>query len=887
MNQSSDRALSDFSLKGLDLALLVLGFAGFVSFGILLPDQHPDSSAAFEISSSEAINRANIFLSSQGLHLEGLVVDAHLVRNQELLTDLQRLLGRPTAVRFLESENRNQFAAFYWRISYKAPPLDRDGSFFSNPQLLFEVGLSQDGSVLSFENNSRDLGASARRYGSPLEKINRSALASIIRADTASDIQARQALQIISDSTFASYLKFDLEGLNTQSSEDFLSALISNQTVIFDSSEIIQLLDYHLSRTVFGSISWKIDSLSIRNTGLIQVARVLLLTDPPIAGQQISLGFTLSATGTLAALDVTYNPDRYDKSDVSNILDIIRVALLALFAFVFIVVFFRRAMARLLDVKSALVDAMVLGILQGIFVILFTWNFSEAMNSAPLWGVVLLNLILFSLTAGAIAVFVFMIAGVTDSVVRESYAEKLSTLTLLRHGDFQNRPMGASLLRGISLAGILLGVSIVAFLLFPDLHIASEELLSNDRSIRPVIGYAFSAFPAAYFYTFLWMVGIGTLAYRFSASPGFLILLVTATGALIQIGPLTIDSGYTALAVSAVFSLILALSFVRHDILTVMIAIFVARLLWRLSEGFLISGTPGWIDLMLAGIFIGSLIVLGILGITSKRTPHDVDIYVPEYITEMASQERIKRELEIARQVQTFFLPGKMPEVQSLDLAGMCLSATEVGGDYYDFIELDDGRMAFILGDVSGKGIQAAFFMTLVKGIIQTLSQLDYSSVDVMRKLNHLFYRNAPPGTFMSVIYGVFDPFEKTFAFARAGHNPPIFYRAAQSSAVGLRPRGMAVGFTDSKKFDPNIEGFTVQLMVGDSIVFYTDGFSEAMNRSRELYGDDRLVAKVSQIGNKSASDILRLMTEDVHHFIEGMGRTDDMTMVVMKLKAS
>ena len=243
----------------------------------------------------------------------------------------------------------------------------------------------------------------------------------------------------------------------------------------------------------------------------------------------------------------------------------------------------------------------------------------------------------------------------------------------------------------------------------------------------------------------------------------------------------------------------------------------------------------------------------------SDQTGNEVEEYVPEYVTQMAGQERVKRELEIAQEVQSFFLPQKMPVIPGLELSGMCLSATEVGGEYNDFIELDDGRMALNLGDVSGKGIQAAFFMTLVKGITQTLSRLYTSPAEVMRKLNHLFYQNAPNGTFISAIYGVYDPSDRSFVFSRAGHNPAIFYQAKKATASALIPEGMAIGFTDSSMFDSRIAETTVYLSEGDAMVFYTDGFSEAMNRARELYGDERLQEKVAAIGTRSASAILRL----------------------------
>ncbi|HAY37320.1 MAG TPA: hypothetical protein DCY57_10190, partial [Bacteroidetes bacterium] len=474
-------------------------------------------------------------------------------------------------------------------------------------------------------------------------------------------------------------------------------------------------------------------------------------------------------------------------------------------------------------------------------------------------------------------------AGVSDSIVRETYSGKMNTLLLLRQGNIRSQAVGASLVRGVAVSGILIGISVLALQLFPDLHLTLEENQATDLTFRPVVGFVMSGFSFSYFQTFLWIVGIGTTMYRWFSGPVLMVAVLTITGAFIQVGPFPFEVSYLSLVVAGVVSFVLALVYVRYDIITILTAVFVSGLFWKMSEGFLISGSNAWIDTLLAAIFVLSLLVLGIVGLMSDQTGNEVEEYVPEYVIQMAGQERVKRELEIAQEVQSFFLPQKMPVIPGLELSGMCLSATEVGGDYYDFIELDDGRMALILGDVSGKGIQAAFFMTLVKGITQTLSRLYTSPAEVMRKLNHLFYQNAPNGTFISAIYGVYDPSNRSFVFSRAGHNPAIFYQAKKATASALIPEGMAIGFTDSSMFDSRIAETTVYLSEGDVMVFYTDGFSEAMNRARELYGDERLQEKVAAIGTRSASAILRLVTEDVHHFIEGMGRTDDMTMVVLK----
>ena len=256
---------------------------------------------------------------------------------------------------------------------------------------------------------------------------------------------------------------------------------------------------------------------------------------------------------------------------------------------------------------------------------------------------------------------------------------------------------------------------------------------------------------------------------------------------------------------------------------------------------------------------------------------------MPTYVRELAHQERLKREVEIARSVQESFLPRQMPEVAGLDIAAMCLAAYEVGGDYYDFVKLGPGKLAVVVGDVSGKGTQAAFYMTLTKGFVQALSREGLSPAEVMRRLNTLFCENVTRGTFISMIYGIFDVEARTFTFARAGHNPVILKRSPSQEPDIVQPTGMAIGLVTGAPFDDTIEERTLDLRIGDVLVFYTDGFSEAMNQAKDQYGDDRLARKVGDLGQRSATEILDAVAEDVDHFVEAADPHDDMTMVVVK----
>lgn len=873
-----------FRFGGLDLVLFLLGVVGIGLFVWLLPDVHPDASAAYEITEDDAVDAANRILTAQGYDFATLLSSATLQRREGLLNDLQQTLGRNTSVDFLLSDGRNAVAAYYWLVQYR-PPLDPGQTRFLGEQdPAFEVELAQDATLLSLRNRTPLLGASGARFGTADGHVNRRTLATVIRADTANDIQARAALTQIADSVFQRRLQFDLNGLHSFDAGLALDSLLADTAVKIDSSALRRMVDYQLDQTAFRDLEMQMDSIGLGTRNVGRNVRLRLVSDPPIAGMRILLEAGLTATGALSQMEVSYEPASPVEDSVSTALAATKVGLLLLLSFGFIIVFFRRLSARLLDMKAALVDAMVVGILGGLVAAITTTTLTEIFIFTPIWGEILIRLIVFSIVAGAISIFVFMVAGVTDSVVREHQEGKLGTLILLRHGDFQNKPMGASLVRGSALGGLLLGMGTLTLFFFEGLHLSLGPGFISNASLRPVLASVFGGFEVAYFLTLLWVVGVSSVVRRLSNQTVITIVLLAVTGAFLGIGPVTFSTQPLGLLVGGVSALLMAWAFVRFDIVTVMTALFTSEILWELTEGFLVASSPAWIDLLLGGLFLGSVAILGFVGVASRRTGQQVNTYVPEYVTEMAGQERVRRELEIAHQVQSFFLPRSMPDIKGLDIAGMCLSANEVGGDYYDFIELEDGRMAFILGDVSGKGIQAAFFMTFVKGIVQTLTRQNLGPAEIMRRLNTLFCENAPSGTFISVVYGEIDPKSGSFSFARAGHNPVIWYRSDQGTSESLRPDGMAIGFTAGMAFDSTIEEQTIMVEPGDALVFYTDGFSEAMNRARVLYGDDRLVEKVNQIGGQSSAAILRLMTEDVHHFIEGMGRADDMTMAVIKL---
>jgi hypothetical protein len=581
-------------------------------------------------------------------------------------------------------------------------------------------------------------------------------------------------------------------------------------------------------------------------------------------------------------MNVVFNPDDDGTGTTTLVLLSIMVGIYLILAIILIIVFFRRVMAKLIDIKTALVDAVMMGIFFGLFAVFSLDAFGQ--GPSPIWIQILFTLVFFSVIAGASSLFVFVISAVTESAVREVWPEKWLSLILIRKGDIRNTDVGWAVVRGIALAGLLLGLGVLALTVSPSLIMDMDGELYAHSSMRPVLSAITGNTGIGYVLMLMLMVGIGSYAYRIKDQAWMAVLVITIFGGALQIAPFSLAIGSMPIVVSALAAFVLAVSLIKFDFFTTFTGYVIARIFWQLSEGFLIAGSPTWLDATLATVLLLIFLSMGLVGVLSGKSGGDVKQFLPEYITELAGQERVKRELEIAHQVQGSFLPRQMPKVNGLDIAGMCLPATEVGGDYFDFIKISKDRLAIVVGDVSGKGIQAAFYMTFVKGVIQTLSTAIESPAEVMRRANKVFGKNAPAGTFISMIYGVVDVSTNTFVFSRAGHNPAILKRLNAVDAEPLQPKGMAIGFPGTDIFDANIEEKSIQLSAGDTLVFYTDGFSEAMNSARELYGDDRIVDKMAHVGSKSSGAILRALTEDVHHFIEGQGRSDDMTMVVIKM---
>lgn len=247
-------------------------------------------------------------------------------------------------------------------------------------------------------------------------------------------------------------------------------------------------------------------------------------------------------------------------------------------------------------------------------------------------------------------------------------------------------------------------------------------------------------------------------------------------------------------------------------------------------------------------------------------------------------KERLEQELKVAQEAQRKLLPRTTPNFPGVEVDAVCITANEVGGDYYDFFELDSDKLGIAVGDVSGKGAKAAFYMAELKGIIESVASIYSSPKDLLVHINKTLFGNLEPQFFISLIYAVLDVKKKHLVFARAGHCPLLYYSRSRGEADFIEPLGLGLGLEFGLKFDETLCEHKIALKTDDVLVFYTDGLIEARNIEQKEFDPERLRAFVVSHCHLSASEIKEALIKEVKMFV-GRARThDDLTCVVVKI---
>ncbi len=268
--------------------------------------------------------------------------------------------------------------------------------------------------------------------------------------------------------------------------------------------------------------------------------------------------------------------------------------------------------------------------------------------------------------------------------------------------------------------------------------------------------------------------------------------------------------------------------------------------------------------------------------VEARHTANTAGFWQQRLQRERIERARIEQELQVARSIQQASLPKEVPELEGWEISPYYQPAREVGGDFYDFHLLSDGRLGLVTGDATGKGVPAALVMSTTCGMLQLAAQaLDSSSPgEVLERVNETLLARIPLNMFLTCFYAVLDPESGTLRYANAGHDPPYLWHGG--CCEELRARGMPLGLMPGMSYE---EG-EVSLREGDSVLFYSDGLVEAHDPKGEMFGFPRVRAHVAEHGEeRSLGDLL---LEELYSFVgEGWEQEDDITLLTLKRSAS
>jgi serine phosphatase RsbU (regulator of sigma subunit) len=243
---------------------------------------------------------------------------------------------------------------------------------------------------------------------------------------------------------------------------------------------------------------------------------------------------------------------------------------------------------------------------------------------------------------------------------------------------------------------------------------------------------------------------------------------------------------------------------------------------------------------------------------------------------ERRERERLEQELEVARRIQQASLPKEMPQLEEWQITPYYKPAREVGGDFYDFLDLADGRLGVVVGDATGKGVPAALMMASTRSTLRAVAQACESPGDALRRVNDPLATDIPSNMFVTCFYAILDPNSATLSYANAGHDLPYLHRNGE--AEELRARGMPLGLMPGMSYEE------VEVSLGDDgcVLFYSDGLVEAHDPQGGMFGFPKLRALVAEHGeNRSLGNLL---LEELYSFVgEGWEQEDDITLLTLR----
>lgn len=249
---------------------------------------------------------------------------------------------------------------------------------------------------------------------------------------------------------------------------------------------------------------------------------------------------------------------------------------------------------------------------------------------------------------------------------------------------------------------------------------------------------------------------------------------------------------------------------------------------------------------------------------------------------EMISQESIRREIELAREIQTTFLPETLPEIAGWEFSAHWRPALQVGGDFYDVFTLGEGLVGLVIADVSDKGMPAALYMTVARTLIRAEALKSSQPAETLQRINRLLLMNSQKGLFVTCIFAILDTTSAMLTYSNAGHNPPLWLKKTRPELVWLEKGGMPLGVSEELILDDH----TLHLGAGDLLMFYTDGVTEAQSADGSFFGEDRLFNLLKQFRSKTSFPLIDILDMKIMEFRGDAPVSDDLTLLIVQRAA-
>jgi hypothetical protein len=480
-----------------------------------------------------------------------------------------------------------------------------------------------------------------------------------------------------------------------------------------------------------------------------------------------------------------------------------------------------------------------------------------------------------------IAVLAFLAWAVGESYARERWGERLASFDAILHRDPFNATVGRSLLRGVLFAPAIAAAAYLTGFIPLQLHLATQSLGGGSELVL-YLGGSFAALIGtladAIFYPVLIFLFMLAFSSRKRALPAGIAAAVVF-GSIAASAEVPTDPYVWRVVFGFGSTLALIGVFMAYDLLATSVALFFGSLIIGLAP--LMSVARGSLAREMGtvlGIPLGATVIFAVVALMTKREVMYTYEDLAPHVKRIVERERVKAEIDAANRIQAALLPIESPQLAGASVASHYRAATEIGGDYFDFLPMPSGEIGIAFGDVSGHGLTSGIVMAMAKAALLVQVDNDASPRVVMNVLNDIVIKTAPRRILMTFFFGLLDPRTQTMRFSSAGHLDPYVYRAATGDLHPLSSWGFPLGVRRREPFREH----DVEFSAGDRLILYSDGLIEALDDDGEPFGFERFEHTLREHGHASAEEIKKALLTSVRKFTRNRPPEDDQTLVVV-----